>query len=99
LIPPDQLYEVCDEDAVDADVEGEPKSDGSADAAHGAAANPVPDPQSGAPPAGSRDICPAPPFNAIREMDNHGVRAAMFSALKATRDRGRELATGAKAKP
>jgi hypothetical protein len=32
-------------------------------------------------------------------MDNLGVRAAMFSALEATRDRGRELATGAKAKP
>ena len=33
-------------------------------------------------------------INAIREMENHGVRAAMLSALEAARDRGRELATG-----
>jgi hypothetical protein len=54
LVPPDHLYEVCDEDAVDVDVdvEDEPESDGSADAAHGAAANPVPDARSGRPPAG-----------------------------------------------
>jgi pyrroline-5-carboxylate reductase len=33
-------------------------------------------------------------INAIREMENHGVRAAMLAALEAARDRGRELATG-----
>jgi len=33
-------------------------------------------------------------INEIREMENHGVRAAMLSALEAARDRGRELATG-----
>lgn len=33
-------------------------------------------------------------INAIREMENHGVRAAMLSALEAARDRGRELAGG-----
>jgi pyrroline-5-carboxylate reductase len=33
-------------------------------------------------------------INAIRELENHGVRAAMLSALEAARDRGRELATG-----
>jgi pyrroline-5-carboxylate reductase len=33
-------------------------------------------------------------INAIREMENHGVRAAMLSALEAARDRGRELASG-----
>ena len=33
-------------------------------------------------------------INAIREMENHGVRAAMLSALEAARDRGRELAAG-----
>ena len=37
---PVKLYEVCDEDAVD--VEDEPEPDGSADAAHGAAAKPDP---------------------------------------------------------
>jgi pyrroline-5-carboxylate reductase len=31
-------------------------------------------------------------INAIRELENHGVRAAMLSALEAARDRGRELA-------
>lgn len=36
LVPPKELYEVCDEDGVD--VENEPESDGSDDAAHGAAA-------------------------------------------------------------
>jgi pyrroline-5-carboxylate reductase len=34
-------------------------------------------------------------INAIRELENHGVRAAMLSALEAARDRGRELASGA----
>ena len=33
-------------------------------------------------------------INAIREMENHGVRAAMLAALEAARDRGRELAAG-----
>jgi len=33
-------------------------------------------------------------INAIRELENHGVRAAMLSALEAARDRGRELASG-----
>ncbi|MDH6576765.1 pyrroline-5-carboxylate reductase [Kitasatospora sp. MAP5-34] len=31
---------------------------------------------------------------AIRELENHGVRAALLSALEAARDRSRELATG-----
>jgi pyrroline-5-carboxylate reductase len=31
---------------------------------------------------------------AIREMENHGVRAALLSALEAARDRSRELASG-----
>lgn len=31
---------------------------------------------------------------AIREMENHGVRAAMIAALEAARDRSRELASG-----
>jgi hypothetical protein len=52
LVPPEQLYEVCEEDGVDVDVDDEPESDGSADAAHDAAANPVPDPRSGRPPVG-----------------------------------------------
>lgn len=33
-------------------------------------------------------------INAIRELENHGVRAAMLAALEAARDRGRELAAG-----
>jgi pyrroline-5-carboxylate reductase len=32
---------------------------------------------------------------AIRELENHGVRAAMLAALEAARDRSRELAAGA----
>jgi pyrroline-5-carboxylate reductase len=32
---------------------------------------------------------------AIRELENHGVRAAFLSALEAARDRSRELAAGA----
>jgi pyrroline-5-carboxylate reductase len=31
---------------------------------------------------------------AIREMENHGVRAALLAALEAARDRSRELASG-----
>ena len=31
---------------------------------------------------------------AIRELENHGVRAAMLAALEAARDRSRELAEG-----
>ena len=31
---------------------------------------------------------------ALRELENHGVRAAMLAALEAARDRARELATG-----
>ena len=44
LVPPEELYEVCDEDAVDVDVdvEDEPESDGPADAAHGAAGQSCP---------------------------------------------------------
>ncbi len=33
---------------------------------------------------------------AIRELENHGVRAALLSALEAARDRSRELASGGK---
>ena len=33
-------------------------------------------------------------INAIRELENHGVRAAFLSAIEAARDRGRELASG-----
>jgi pyrroline-5-carboxylate reductase len=33
-------------------------------------------------------------INAIRELEKHGVRAAMLAALEAARDRGRELAEG-----
>jgi pyrroline-5-carboxylate reductase len=33
-------------------------------------------------------------ISAIRELENHGVRAALLSALEAARDRGRELASG-----
>ncbi|MBC9717982.1 pyrroline-5-carboxylate reductase [Streptomyces sp. TRM66268-LWL] len=33
-------------------------------------------------------------INAIRELENHGVRAALLSALEAARDRSRELAAG-----
>jgi pyrroline-5-carboxylate reductase len=31
---------------------------------------------------------------AIRELENHGVRAALLAALEAARDRSRELAQG-----
>jgi pyrroline-5-carboxylate reductase len=31
---------------------------------------------------------------AIRELENHGVRAALLGALEAARDRSRELASG-----
>jgi pyrroline-5-carboxylate reductase len=33
-------------------------------------------------------------INAIRELENHGVRAAFLAAIEAARDRGRELAGG-----
>jgi pyrroline-5-carboxylate reductase len=33
-------------------------------------------------------------INAIRELENHGVRAALIAALEAARDRSRALATG-----
>jgi pyrroline-5-carboxylate reductase len=33
-------------------------------------------------------------INAIRELENHGVRAALLAALEAARDRSRELASG-----
>ncbi|NKI44668.1 pyrroline-5-carboxylate reductase [Streptomyces physcomitrii] len=33
-------------------------------------------------------------INAIRELENHGVRAALIAALEAARDRSRELASG-----
>jgi pyrroline-5-carboxylate reductase len=33
-------------------------------------------------------------INAIRELENHGVRAALLAALEAARDRSRELAAG-----
>ncbi|WP_327289372.1 pyrroline-5-carboxylate reductase [Streptomyces sp. NBC_01198] len=34
-------------------------------------------------------------ISAIRELENHGVRAALLAALEAARDRSRELASGA----
>ncbi|WP_059010832.1 pyrroline-5-carboxylate reductase [Streptomyces specialis] len=34
-------------------------------------------------------------ISAIRELENHGVRAALIAALEAARDRSRELASGA----
>ena len=34
------------------------------------------------------------PISAIRELENHGVRAALIAALEAARDRSRELASG-----
>ncbi|OEU93399.1 pyrroline-5-carboxylate reductase [Streptomyces oceani] len=33
-------------------------------------------------------------INAIRELENHGVRAALLAAIEAARDRSRELASG-----
>ncbi len=33
-------------------------------------------------------------INAIRELENHGVRAALIAALEAARDRSRQLASG-----
>ncbi|GAA2679045.1 pyrroline-5-carboxylate reductase [Streptomyces aculeolatus] len=33
-------------------------------------------------------------INAIRELENHGVRAALIAAIEAARDRSRELGTG-----
>jgi pyrroline-5-carboxylate reductase len=33
-------------------------------------------------------------INAIRELENHAVRAALLAALEAARDRSRELASG-----
>ncbi|MEV6107855.1 pyrroline-5-carboxylate reductase [Streptomyces sp. NPDC051940] len=33
-------------------------------------------------------------INAIRELENHGVRAALIAAIEAARDRSRELASG-----
>jgi pyrroline-5-carboxylate reductase len=35
-------------------------------------------------------------ISAIRELENHGVRAALLAALEAARDRSRELASGGK---
>ncbi|MFJ8944352.1 pyrroline-5-carboxylate reductase [Streptomyces sp. NPDC102395] len=35
-------------------------------------------------------------INAIRELENHGVRAALIAALEAARDRSRQLAAGTK---
>jgi pyrroline-5-carboxylate reductase len=52
---------------------------------------------SGERPATLREAVTSPAgttINAIRELENHGVRAAMLSALEAARDRGRELASG-----
>jgi len=57
---------------------------------------------SGERPATLREAVTSPAgttINAIREMENHGVRAAMLSALEAARDRGRELASGGEDKP
>ena len=56
---------------------------------------------SGERPATLREAVTSPAgttINAIREMENHGVRAAMLSALEAARDRGRELAAGGEEK-
>ena len=50
--------------------------------------------------AGSRDV--VSPGTTIKRDPRDGepwVRAAMFSVLEATRDRGRELAAGGKGKP
>ena len=33
-------------------------------------------------------------INAIRELENHGVRAALLAAIEAARDRSRDLASG-----
>ena len=33
-------------------------------------------------------------INAIRELERHGVRAAVIEAIESARDRGRELAAG-----
>ena len=33
-------------------------------------------------------------INAIRELENHGVRAALLAAIESARDRSRELAAG-----
>lgn len=44
-------------------------------------------------------LAPAPPFNAIREMENHGCGRRCSRSSKATRDRGRALAAGGKGKP
>ena len=33
-------------------------------------------------------------INAIRELERHGVRAAVLAAIEAARDRGRELGAG-----
>ena len=38
-------------------------------------------------------------INAIRELENHGVRAALIAALEAARDRSRELASGRRLTP
>jgi pyrroline-5-carboxylate reductase len=57
---------------------------------------------SGERPATLREAVTSPAgttINAIREMENHGVRAAMLSALEAARDRGRELASGGEETP
>ncbi len=63
-------------------------------------------PAAGAPPREGRHrppppdgAAPPPPpagttINAIRELENHGVRAALIAALEAARDRSRELASG-----
>ena len=48
---------------------------------------------------GESMITPAISPGFDRNSLNRAVRAAMFSALEATRDRGRELAAGGKGKP
>jgi pyrroline-5-carboxylate reductase len=52
---------------------------------------------SGAHPVMLREAVTSPAgttINAIRELENHGVRAAFLAAIEAARDRGRELAGG-----
>lgn len=43
---------------------------------------------------GERHVPAGTTINAIRELENHGVRAALIAALEAARDRSRELASG-----
>ena len=80
--------------------EDEPESDGLADAAHGAAANPAPIPRAA---RHLREAVMSVVAGTTIQRDPRDgepwVRAAMFSALEAAPNRGRELAAGGKGKP